>query len=120
VVDTVGIKVAPFSTVDALGTPLSKALHVAERCGEAAAAIQRKHGAVELGQYPLRTPRYRPRHHQEGIAGRVPDDLQFSRRHGRSDHLIGEWPEAASAREPALFGHGRHDSHGAHSGFLNR
>jgi hypothetical protein len=73
VVDTVGIKVAPFSTVDALGTPHSKALHVVEHCGEAAAAIQRKHGVVESGQYPLRT-RCRPRHHQEGVAGRVPAD----------------------------------------------
>ena len=31
VVDTVGIKVAPFSTVDAFGTPHSKALHVVQR-----------------------------------------------------------------------------------------
>src|SRR4029077_6579628 len=41
VVDTTGIKVAPFSTVDAFGTPHSKALHVVERYrlidGEAAA-----------------------------------------------------------------------------------
>jgi hypothetical protein len=31
VIDTVGIKVAPFSTVDPFGTPHSKALHVVER-----------------------------------------------------------------------------------------
>jgi hypothetical protein len=50
VIDTVGIKVAPFSTVDAFGTPHSSALHVVERYrlidGEAAAEAQRKHGAV--------------------------------------------------------------------------
>jgi hypothetical protein len=49
VIDTVGIKVAPLSTVDAFGTPHSKALHVVERYrlidGEAAAEAQRKHGA---------------------------------------------------------------------------
>jgi hypothetical protein len=31
VIDTTGIKVAPFSTVDAFGTPRSKALHLIER-----------------------------------------------------------------------------------------
>jgi hypothetical protein len=50
VIDTVGIKVAPFSTVDPFGTPHSTALHVVERYrlidGEAAAEAQRKHGAV--------------------------------------------------------------------------
>jgi hypothetical protein len=51
VIDTVGIKVAPFSTVDAFGTPHSAALHVVE-CyrlidGEAAAEAQRKYaGAI--------------------------------------------------------------------------
>jgi hypothetical protein len=50
VIDTVGIKVAPFSTVDAFGTPHSKLLHVVERYrlidGEAAAEAQRTHGAI--------------------------------------------------------------------------
>jgi hypothetical protein len=50
VVDTVGIKVAPFSTVDPFGTPHSKALHAIERYrlidGETAAEAQRRHGAV--------------------------------------------------------------------------
>jgi hypothetical protein len=50
VIDTVGIKDAPLSTVDAFGTPHSKSLHVVERYrlidGEAAAEAQQKHGAI--------------------------------------------------------------------------
>jgi hypothetical protein len=47
VVDTVGIKTGPFSSVDRYGTPFSEKLHVVERYhlidGEAAAAAVRKH-----------------------------------------------------------------------------
>jgi hypothetical protein len=47
VIDTVGIKVGPLSTVDLYGTPHSGALHVIERYplidGEAASEAQRKH-----------------------------------------------------------------------------
>ena len=47
VVDTVGIKTGPFSSVDRYGTPFSEAMHVVERYrlidGEAAAAAVRKH-----------------------------------------------------------------------------
>ena len=50
VIDTVGIKAAPLSTIDLFGTPHSKALHVVERYrlidGEDAAETQRKHGAI--------------------------------------------------------------------------
>jgi hypothetical protein len=56
VVDTVGIKVGPVSTVDAFGTPQSEALHVVERYrlidGEAAAEAQRKHGATYRANPP--------------------------------------------------------------------
>ena len=49
-IDTIGVKVAPLSTVDAFGTPHSKALHVVERYrlidGQVAAEAQRKHGAI--------------------------------------------------------------------------
>jgi hypothetical protein len=48
VIDTVGIKVAPFSTVDGFGTPHSAALHVVERYrlidGRAAARSQNENG----------------------------------------------------------------------------
>jgi len=47
VVDTVGIKTGPFSSVDRYGTPFSEKMHVVERYslidGEAAAAAVRKH-----------------------------------------------------------------------------
>src|SRR6266550_1999508 len=47
VVDTVGMRVGPFSTVDRYGTPFSEKAHVVERYrlidGEAAAAALRKH-----------------------------------------------------------------------------
>ena len=50
VIDTVGIKVTPLSTVDSFGTPHSSALHVVERYrlidGEVAAQAQRAHGSV--------------------------------------------------------------------------
>jgi hypothetical protein len=50
VIDTIGIKEAPFSTVDAFGTPHTKALHVVERYrlidGQAAADAQKRNGAV--------------------------------------------------------------------------
>jgi hypothetical protein len=50
VIDTVGIKAAPLSTVDPFGTPHSNALHVVERYrlidGEVAAEAQRKNGAI--------------------------------------------------------------------------
>jgi hypothetical protein len=47
VVDTIGIKTGPFSTIDRYGTPFSEALHVVERYrlidGKAAAEAIRKH-----------------------------------------------------------------------------
>src|SRR5258707_14363624 len=47
VVDTIGIKTGPFSTVDRYGTPFSEKIHVVERYrlidGDAAAAALRKH-----------------------------------------------------------------------------
>jgi hypothetical protein len=50
VIDTVGIKAAPFATVDSFGTPHGKNLHVVERYrlidGEVAADAQRRHGAI--------------------------------------------------------------------------
>src|SRR5690349_9639242 len=49
VIDTIGIKTAPFSNVDGFGTPHSEALHVVERYrlvdGKAAADAQARNGA---------------------------------------------------------------------------
>jgi hypothetical protein len=50
VIDTVGAKTAPISTVDMMGTPHSEALHVIERYrlidGKAAAEAERRHGII--------------------------------------------------------------------------
>jgi hypothetical protein len=50
IIDTVGIKVTPLSTVDPFGTPFSAALHVVERYrlieGEAASRAQEAHGII--------------------------------------------------------------------------
>jgi hypothetical protein len=52
VIDTIGIKAAPISTVDPFGTPHSNALHVVERYrlidGKDAAEAERRHGIAEV------------------------------------------------------------------------
>ena len=115
VIDTVGIKDAPFSTIDAFGTPHSKALHVIERYrlieGEAAAEAQRKHGAAIIP--PL------------GVTyGRGAIDLDTAKKGlqveftvedpgvfttpwaGRVTYrrVIGNWPEALCAENPHFAG----------------
>jgi hypothetical protein len=115
VIDTVGIKVAPVSTVDLFGTPHSNRLHVIERYhlidGEAAAEAQRKHGAI-----------YRPAFSPYG-RGSIDQDLAKSGLQveftvedpgvfttpwsGRVTYrrLIGDyWPEVACAENPTFFG----------------
>lgn len=56
IVDTVGIKVTPLSTVDPFGTPHSSALHVVERYrlidGDAAARAQQAHGVIARPFFP--------------------------------------------------------------------
>jgi hypothetical protein len=89
VIDTVGIKDAPLSTVDPLGTPHSKALHVVERYrlidGEAAAETQRKHGAIYRPDFSLTDAAISTRTQRRGgckssSRWKTP---AFSRRHGR-------------------------------------
>src|SRR5260221_13072791 len=63
VVDTVGIKTGPFSSVDRYGTPFSERMHVVERYrlidGEAAAAAGRKHARTSnANAAPARFHRY--------------------------------------------------------------
>src|SRR6185295_18395083 len=60
VVDTIGIKVGPYSMVDSYGTPYSEALHVVERyrlidydAGQAAAKQSEKENRRLLGDNPL-------------------------------------------------------------------
>src|SRR5215831_3066709 len=113
VVDTVGIKVAPLSMVDAFGTPHSNALHVVERYrlidGEAAAEAQRKHGAIYRPTPPYGRGTIDPDTARSGLQVEftVEDDGVFTTPwSGRVTYrrLIGAWPEAVCAENPQFFG----------------
>ena len=107
VIDTVGIKDAPLSTVDAFGTPHSKALHVVERYrlidGEAAAEAQRKHGATDRpGQVFYGRGTIDPDTAKKGLQVEftVEDPGVFTTPwSGRVTYrrVIGDWPEAICA-----------------------
>jgi hypothetical protein len=110
VIDTVGIKVAPFSTVDAFGTPHSKALHVVERYrlidGEAAAEAQQKGGGT-LNSFGTIYGRgsIDPDTATKGLQVEftVEDPGVFTTPwSGRATYrrVIGEWPEALCAENP--------------------
>jgi hypothetical protein len=110
VIDTVGIKVAPFSTVDPFGTPHSKALHVVERYrlidGEAAAEAQRKQGAAINSLGPIYGRGIiDPDTTKKGLQVEftVEDPGVFTTpRSGRVTYrrVIGDWPEAICAENP--------------------
>jgi hypothetical protein len=113
VVDTVGIKVGPVSTVDAFGTPQSEALHVVERYrlidGEAAAEAQRKHGATYRANPPYGRGTIAPDTAKPGLQVEfaVEDPGVFAMPwKGRVTyrHLIGDWPEAVCAENQFFFG----------------
>jgi len=113
VIDTVGIKVAPLSTVDAFGTPHSKALHVIERYrlidGEAAAEAQRKQGAEFRPNPPYGRGTIDQDTAKKGLQVEftVEDPGVFTTPwSGRVTYrrLIGEWPEAVCAENPFFLG----------------
>ena len=113
VIDTVGIKVAQFSTVDAFGTPHSKALHVVERYrlidGEAAAETQRKNGALNRANPPYGRGIIDPDTAKKGLQVEftVEDGGVFTTPwSGRVTYrrLIGDWPEAVCAENPHFLG----------------
>jgi hypothetical protein len=113
VIDTIGIKVGPFSTVDAFGTPHSKALHVVERYrlidGEAAAEAQRKHGATYRPNPPYGRGTIDPDTAKKGLQVEfsVEDPGVFTTPwSGRVTYrrLIGDWPEAVCAENPFFLG----------------
>jgi len=115
VIDTVAIKAAPFSTVDAFGTPHSKALHVVERYrlidGEAAADAQAKHGAIYRPSPPYGRGTIDPDTAKKGLQVEftVEDQGVFTQPwSGRVTYrrLIGDWPEAVCAENPHFFGAG--------------
>jgi hypothetical protein len=114
VIDTVGIKDAPLSTVDPLGTPHSKALHVVERYrlidGEAAAETQRKHGAIYRPDFlPYGRGNIDPDTAKRGLQVEftVEDPGVFTTPwSGRVTYrrVIGDWPEAICAEHPQFLG----------------
>ena len=113
VIDTTGIKVAPLSTVDAFGTPHSKALHVVERYrlidGEAAAENQRQNGAVYRPSPPYGRGTIDPDKAKKGLQVQftVEDEGVFTTPwSGQVTYrrLIGDWPEAVCAENPNFFG----------------
>jgi hypothetical protein len=113
VIDTTGIKVAPISTVDAFGTPHSKALHVIERYrlidGEAAAETQRRYGAIYRPSPPYGRGTIDPDKTKKGLQVEftVEDEGVFTTPwSGRVTYrrLIGDWPEAVCAENPNFFG----------------
>jgi len=113
VVDTIGIKDASFSTVDPFGTPHSQALHVVERYhlidGEAAAEIQRKHGAIFRPNPPYGRGTIDPDTGKKGLQVEftVEDPGVFTTPwSGRVTYrrLIGDWPESLCAEHPQFLG----------------
>jgi hypothetical protein len=113
VIDTVGIKVAPLSTVDPFGTPHTKALHVVERYrlidGEAAAEVQRKHGAIYRPAPFYGRGTIDPDTAKKGLQVEftVEDPSVFTTPwSGRVTYrrLIGDWPEAICAENPFFLG----------------
>ena len=113
VVDTVGIREGPFSTVDAFGTPHTKALHVVERYrlidGQAAADAQKQNGATFRPNPPYGRGTIDPDTTKKGLEVEftVEDPAVFTTPWtGRVTyrHLIGDWPEAVCAENPHFFG----------------
>jgi hypothetical protein len=115
VIDTVGIKATPLSTVDLFGTPHSKALHVVERYrlidGETAAEAQRKHGAIyRPGFLPYGRSNIDPDTARKGLQVEftVEDEGVFNMPwSGRVTYRrlsSNYWPEAVCAENPTFFG----------------
>jgi hypothetical protein len=112
VVDTIGIKTAPISTVDPFGTPHSDALHVIERYrlidGAAAADAERKQGAARLpeGTFYGRGP-LDPNKKGLQVTFKVEDEGVFTTPWSARvtyQRVIGEWPEALCAENPQFLG----------------
>jgi len=113
VVDTVGIKEAPFSTIDAFGTPHSKALHVVERFrlidGKEAADQQQKNGAIFRAAPPYGRGTIDPDTSKKGLQVEftVEDEGVFTTPwSARVTYrpLVGNWPEAFCAENPHFSG----------------
>jgi hypothetical protein len=116
VIDTIGIKVAPFSTVDAFGTPHSGALHVVERYrlidGEAAAKAQKTNGAKYTPAPAFARGLIDPDTSKKGLQVEftVDDPNVFTTPwSGRITYrrVMGIWPEAVCSENPHEYYAGR-------------
>ena len=109
VVDTVGITVAPFSTVDGFGTPHSAALHVVERYhlidGKQAAKAQQDNGGTPTGTPTFGRGIIDPDTNKKGLRVdfTVDDPAVFTTAWSGSvtyRPVMGIWPEAVCAENP--------------------
>ncbi|HEX3485187.1 MAG TPA: hypothetical protein VHT51_09010 [Micropepsaceae bacterium] len=116
VIDTIGIKTAPFSTVDAFGTPHSDALHVVERYhlidGKAAAEAQQRNGAKFTPGPTFGRGVIDPDTAKKGLEVEftVEDPNVFTAPwSGRITYrrIIGDWPEAVCSENPHEYYAGR-------------
>jgi hypothetical protein len=106
VIDTVGIKVAPFSTVGAFGIVIERYRLID---GEAAAEAQRKNGATFRPSPPYGRGTIDPDTAKKGLQVEfiVEDPGVFTTPWSGSvtyRRLIGEWPEALCAEHPQFLG----------------
>ena len=113
VIDTVGIKVAPLSTVDPFGTPHTKALHVVEIYrlidGKAAAEALSAHGIIARPFNPYGRGDVDPDTAKKGLQVEftVEDEGVFTTPwSARVTYrpVIGDWPEAVCAENPFFLG----------------
>jgi hypothetical protein len=117
VIDTIGIKIGPFSMIDWYGTPYTEALHVVERYrfidDEAAKAAEQRGarvvGRVSSGNGLLLDPAYRDQALQlqftvedEGVFT-MPWSATITRRRSSS-----EWPEFVCVENPHGYFPGKH------------
>ena len=100
IIETIGIKVTPLSTIDPFGTPHSSALRVVERYrfidGEAAVRAQEAHGIIARPFFPYGRGAIDPDTDQEGARGRV----HGGRRRRLHHAMVG--PRHVSARDQAM------------------
>ena len=109
----VGVKVAPFSTVDPFGTPHSEALHVVERYrlidGAAAAEKQLKHAGPNRPNPPYGRGLIDTDTAKKGLQVdfTVEDPNVFTTPWSGTvtyRRLVGAWPEALCAENPHSMG----------------
>jgi hypothetical protein len=112
VVDTIGIKALPLSTVDPFGTPHTELLHVLERYrlidGAVAVEAQRKQGLLPVpGGALYGRGRLDPDKEGLQVEFTVEDEHVFTTPWSARvsyQRVIGEWPEALRAENAQFLG----------------